>query len=1107
MADSILTPVSHAASSSLSDRLQEVTEQLAAARTPDEVFRVVLTPALEALKAVAGAVLVVDEGQKTLTLAATQGYEAGAQTLWQDGPLDETVPAGDALKRREGLFFEHPGELVRAYPELETRTGGVAAVATAVLPMFLDERPLGTIILDFREPHTFTQDERRFLRTLAAQCAVALGRARLMTDLQRQVQERSGQLETDARAHEAFMAFTEAVGTETDLLALARQAIRVLRARFQDGSIGYYTPDGGLWQARAWSEDMDGALVARLRAGLSRDTPFIRDALLTGTPVFTDAWNPGREGIAHSEAYGAAVAYPLSVGGEVRYLLVCGLRGTPRWSERDRALVRAVGRGLTLALERAEQARLLQIRGEALEARTLALERFADLARRPESDPLTLVRQAQEAVSELIGEGFAVYYELDAGVWRLRSQVGRPEDGVMQASLESALPYETVLNFRRPWESGAPFYQDVYDPALDPGVLGTESLASTVALPLVVGGRRQGMFGYGLEVSRPWSRADRATVETAVTSLGLVLERAEQARALEEERAALQAFVAYSEATGSETAVPALAGQALAVLAGRFPGCSSGYYDLEGDRWKLRVHTDDLNDQPELRAALMAGLPVDTPSFAQVLATGAPVFVDDWNPARGRVELTEAYGMVAHYPLALSGEVRAILSLALRHRQQWVERDRAVFRAVGRGLTLTLERAEQARRLQARGDEEVRRRQTLEAFAELSRDLALEPDPLTLVRRAQEVVQGLLPPGFSGYYEPEDGLWRIRSQVGLANTPELQAILDTGLPFEATTNLLIPWRSGVAHYQNEYDPDLDGLTGSEAYPGASVTIPIVVDGQMRGVLGFAPYTARVWSGEDRAVLDTVGRQLSLALERAQRVADLAQRTHELERSNAELEQFAYIASHDLQAPIRAVSSFSEILENRYGDQLDERGRRYLRFIAESGQHMKRLVDDLLTFSRIATEQRPPTPTDSGAVVEQVWRRLMPEVEALEATVTFHALPRVLVDRRQLDQLLQNLLGNALKYHRPGVLPRLQVSAERDGACWRFAVSDNGLGIEGQYFEKIFVIFQRLHGQRVYQGTGIGLAVCKKIVERHGGRLWVESTLGEGSTFLFTLPAA
>ncbi|KEF34242.1 hypothetical protein RDMS_08290, partial [Deinococcus sp. RL] len=225
---------------------------------------------------------------------------------------------------------------------------------------------------------------------------------------------------------------------------------------------------------------------------------------------------------------------------------------------------------------------------------------------------------------------------------------------------------------------------------------------------------------------------------------------------------------------------------------------------------------------------------------------------------------------------------------------------------------------------------------------------------------------------------------------------------------------------------------------------------------------------------------------------------------ELERSNAELEQFAYVASHDLQAPIRAMTSFAELIGRRYGEQLDERGRKYLGQIITSGEHMKRLVDDLLAFSRVHTAQREPEVVDASEVFDTVRRRLQ-AAQGAGAQVTRGALPRVLADPYQLDQLFQNLLTNGLKYRREGVEPSVHVWAQREGERWRFAVRDNGIGIERQYWERIFVIFQRLHGREAYEGTGIGLAVCKKIVERHGGRLWVESTPGEGSTFFFTLP--
>lgn len=237
----------------------------------------------------------------------------------------------------------------------------------------------------------------------------------------------------------------------------------------------------------------------------------------------------------------------------------------------------------------------------------------------------------------------------------------------------------------------------------------------------------------------------------------------------------------------------------------------------------------------------------------------------------------------------------------------------------------------------------------------------------------------------------------------------------------------------------------------------------------------------------------------------ERTRQLELQAAELRRSNAELEQFAYVASHDLQAPIRAVTSFAGLVSRKYAAQLDERGQAYLRQIVENGEHMKRLVDDLLAFSRLHTQQRAPEATASSAVVRAVLDRLRPELEALDAHVTLGPLPTVLADAPQLDQLFQNLLSNALKYRREGVPPQVSITAEREGSGWRFAISDNGIGIEPQYFDRIFVIFQRLHGREQYEGTGIGLAVCKKIVERHGGRLWVESAPGQGSTFFFTLP--
>ncbi len=228
---------------------------------------------------------------------------------------------------------------------------------------------------------------------------------------------------------------------------------------------------------------------------------------------------------------------------------------------------------------------------------------------------------------------------------------------------------------------------------------------------------------------------------------------------------------------------------------------------------------------------------------------------------------------------------------------------------------------------------------------------------------------------------------------------------------------------------------------------------------------------------------------------------------ELERSNEELQRFAYVASHDLQEPLRSIISFSQLLERRYKGRLGEDADDYIDFIVEGGNRMQALITDLLTVSRVTTRAAPIMETDTGAVIASVVRDLSDAIATATATIAVGPLPRVMADAAQLEQVFSNLIGNAIKYRRPDVPPEITVLAHSAGSMVEFSVRDNGIGIEPEYFDRIFEMFRRLHSHDEYEGTGIGLAVVKKIVERHGGTVRVESTPGEGSTFLFTLPAA
>src|SRR5215218_5526439 len=308
------------------------------------------------------------------------------------------------------------------------------------------------------------------------------------------------------------------------------------------------------------------------------------------------------------------------------------------------------------------------------------------------------------------------------------------------------------------------------------------------------------------------------------------------------------------------------------------------------------------------------------------------------------------------------------------------------------------------------------------------------------------------------------------------------ALLADAVPPAAFERLAPEYRAALAGATRSFD--LDTLDGSATY---WVQIAPLRDDVGRIIGGMAisrDITAR--------------RQAEVALE---------QRAGELERSNNELEQFAYVASHDLSEPLRMVSSYLQLLRRRYHGKLDADADQFIDFAVDGAGRMRDLIDDLLTYSRAGRGDQPLEPVDSHAVVERVVEAIQTVEGAREAHVTIGDLPAVHGDRNQLFQLFQNLIGNAIKFVPEDRTPEVEVAAVRAGDEWTFAVSDNGIGMEPAHAERIFRMFQRLHTRDEYPGTGIGLAIAKKVVERHGGTIWAESRPEGGSRFNFTLPAA
>jgi signal transduction histidine kinase len=307
-------------------------------------------------------------------------------------------------------------------------------------------------------------------------------------------------------------------------------------------------------------------------------------------------------------------------------------------------------------------------------------------------------------------------------------------------------------------------------------------------------------------------------------------------------------------------------------------------------------------------------------------------------------------------------------------------------------------------------------------------------------------------------------------------------------------------------------PNWKGMEAIKLLRAGGSDIPIIV---VSGALGDVTAVECIRQGATDYVLKDGLTRLPEVVRRALREKnernlrrlmeqDLARKVDELARSNDDLEQFAYVASHDLQEPLRMVTAYTQLLSERYRGKLDDNADKYIGYASEGAQRMQVLIQDLLAFSRVGRNGFTYGSVDCNEVLQEVLTTLAPAMQECGAVVTHDALPIVWAERTQVAQIFQNLIGNAVKF-RGQEPPIIAVEAEQADQRWRFNVRDNGIGIAPEYAENIFVVFQRLHARTEYPGNGIGLAICKKIVERNGGKIWVESQPGSGSSFKFTLP--
>ena len=353
----------------------------------------------------------------------------------------------------------------------------------------------------------------------------------------------------------------------------------------------------------------------------------------------------------------------------------------------------------------------------------------------------------------------------------------------------------------------------------------------------------------------------------------------------------------------------------------------------------------------------------------------------------------------------------------------------------------------------------------------------------------------------------------VQFRAALDQSPDALILVDRESMRTLDCNVTTARRAGLTREEYLATPIWDRLQSSsrehleslydEAIamaPQIQTTQEVIMKGP-RGTVFPAEITRRAVQIDGRWVIVVCSRDIS---ERKRAQEELQRRLEDLARSNEELERFAYIASHDLTEPLRMVAGYTQLLERRCRDRLDGEALEFMDFIVGGTVRMKRLIDDLLAYSRVGRQVKHQ-PVRMDDVLDDVLSNLQQLIAEKSATIERDPLPVVTADRTAMTQLLQNLVGNALKFHGATTSAVVRIAASEQESGWTFTVADNGIGIAPEHFERIFVIFQRLHARDEYGGTGIGLAICKKIVERHGGRIWLESQPGVGTKFFFTLP--
>jgi PAS domain S-box-containing protein len=779
--------------------------------------------------------------------------------------------------------------------------------------------------------------------------------------------------------------------------------------------------------------------------------------------------------------------------------------------------------------------------------------RFKELAILHEVGQMIFASTDLKAVLENILEQALALVSLDLGNIRLFERHGRMQTGAYRGYRDPKnIGKHAQMNgadgrglVRRIVASGKSWVAEDITTADGLRTFKEEGVRSAILVPITTGKEMLGIIEVGNRTTRKYRSDELRLLEAIGSQIGIAVQKArlfEETERRAQEQAALNAIaMATSQSLRLDETLQIALDKVLEVT-----GREQGYIRLKDPTTGNLVLTAHRGISENFVETL---LNERTPGGKsdQVFESGEPLIINDpeTSPLKEQIR-REGIRCFAWVPLKVRGRAVGIMNVSTAHLIPFQPREVELLKAIGNVIGVALENASLFQETERRNDELQARNHELEILHAIS-DMILDSLDLKIMMerildRAFEI--GKFDIALVRLIDPAESTLELMVHRGYRDTGNLASHRNNLERYTSgsTARIIVDKMVQVI--------DLAASRGQRTFKKEGVrtlvAVPLQSHDDVLGVIHLGSRSEQNFSEGELRLLQAIGGQAGIAVQKArlyeeanraenaleQKAAELARsnadlkhsageikvakeklekvnsaltiQAAELARSNTELQHFAYVASHDLQEPLRMVASYVQLLARRYQGKLDSDADEFIAFAIDGATRMQALINALLTYSRVGTQAKEFGPTDCDAVLDTILAGLKAAIEDSSAVITRDPLPMLMGDGTQLGQLFQNLIGNGIKF-RGAVAPQIHISSRRNGKGWIFSVRDHGIGIDSRYAERIFVMFQRLHAKGEYPGTGIGLAICKKIVERHGGKIWVESRPGDGSTFYFTIP--